>query len=298
MKMAKREGAGKTPGKNGSRARVRAGGRAARTTRVGEARVSRVPKNGGRYSQSLSHGLAILASFDAESPTLGIADMADRLRMSRSTTHRYATTLAELGYLEQNSSRRYRLTPRAADLGLAMLDSMVLREPARDTLLALRRRTGRTVSLGILGEQDLLLLDRLRGWRGLHESDLRLGPAARLPLHCTAMGKVLLAYLPDPLQRELLTALTLTRYGPNTITGKRALRAELDRVYAAELAIEDEELAGGLRSIAVPVLGAAGEALAALEISVPTGVLSRGELSAVFGPALKDAAARIAAARR
>jgi IclR family pca regulon transcriptional regulator len=213
--------------------------------------------------------------------------------MSRSTTHRYATTLAELGYLEQNTSRQYRLTPRAADLGQAVLDSMALREPARRVLLDLRQQTGRTVSLGILGENDVLLVDRLRGWRGLHEIDLRLGPASRLPLHCTAMGKVLLAYLSDQGLREQLIGLTLTRHGPNRTTGKRALRTELEQVRVAGFAIDDEELVAGLRSIAVPVLGETGQALAAIEIALPSVALAGERLDAVFGPVLNAAAEQI-----
>jgi IclR family pca regulon transcriptional regulator len=286
----KRERSGKT----GGTAARRAGAMGASAKPRAKQRPVKAQRSGGRFSQSLRHGLAILATFDAESPTLGIADLAERLSMSRSTTHRYATTLAELGYLEQNSSRRYRLTPRAADLGLAALDAMVLRAPARETLQALRRVTGRTVSLAILGERETLIVDRLRGWRGLHEIDLRLGPASRLPLHCTAPGKVLLAYLPEPTQRELLAELRLRRHGPNTIMGKRALRAALEHVRATGYAIDDEELVAGLRAIAVPVLGADGQALAAVEIAVSEGVDARRDLRAAFGAPLSAAAREIA----
>jgi DNA-binding IclR family transcriptional regulator len=75
-----------------------------------------------RYSQSLERGLAILAFFTSEQPTLRLADIADGLGLSRSTTHRYATTLVALGYLEQGEGRRYRLGLRVIDLGMAALD--------------------------------------------------------------------------------------------------------------------------------------------------------------------------------
>jgi DNA-binding IclR family transcriptional regulator len=106
---------------------------------------------------------------------------------------------------------------------------------------------------------------------------------------------VLLAYLPDPLLREQLAGLTLSPYGPNCATGKRTLRAELDQVRDEGVAIEDEELVAGLRSIAVPVLSEEGQALAAIEIAVPAVALSRRELGAALGPALREAAERIAA---
>jgi IclR family pca regulon transcriptional regulator len=269
-----------------------------------EANSSRtaVPNDGGRYSQSLGQGLAILAGFSADRPTRGIADMAAELSMSRSTTHRYATTLAELGYLEQAPSRRYRLTQRAADFGHAVLGTMALSERSRAGLHELRRRTGWTVSLGMLDGEQLMLLDRLRGWRGLHEVDLRLGPSAHLPLHCTAMGKVLLAGLPGPEQRELLLRLALPRqgplgrYGPNCIVGRRALRAEIARVRERGFALDDEELSDGLRSIAVAVRDAGGRTLAALDLAVPGALFSAAELRAQFGATLCRTAERIAEA--
>jgi IclR family transcriptional regulator, pca regulon regulatory protein len=263
--------------------------------RVSEDRSSKVPDNDGRYSLSLGHGLAILASFSAEHPTLGIADMASVLSMSRSTTHRYAATLAQLGYLEQNSSRRYRLTPRCADVGLAALGSMALHECSRPFLHELRRETGWTVSLAILDGAEAMLLERLRGWRGLHEIDLRLGASARLPVHCTAMGKVLIAGLPDAELRELLIALTIKRHGPNCITGKRALRAELQRVREQGFALDDEELIDGLRSIAVPVLDGHGRVLGALDLAVPGALFEGDELDDEFSHLLSETAEGITA---
>lgn len=258
--------------------------------RVSEDRSSKVPDNDGRYSLSLGHGLAILATFSAEHSTLGIADMASVLSMSRSTTHRYAATLAQLGYLEQNSSRRYRLTPRCADVGLAALGSMALHECSRPYLQDLRRETGWTVSLALLDGSEAMLVERLRGWRGLHEIDLRLGSSARLPVHCTAMGKVLLAWMPDDELRELLPTLTLKRHGPNCSTGKRALRATLEEVREQGFALDDEELIDGLRSIAAPVIDAQGRVLAALDLAVPGALFEASELSDEFGAQLSLAA--------
>jgi IclR family transcriptional regulator, pca regulon regulatory protein len=225
---------------------------------------SEEPVEGGRYSQSLRHGLAILASFDPERPELGIAELADGLRMSRSTVHRYASTLVELGYLEQDPGRRYRLTPRAADLGLTAMRSLELRACAHPLLAELRIRTGRTVSIGILHGSEVVLLDRLRGWRrGLHEIDLRLGPASRVSAQSSAIGKVLLAHLPTSTRGQ---------------AAPPALREELERVRAEGLAVDDEELIAGLCSIAVPVLGPDGRVAAAVDIAASTSVLSPEDL--------------------
>ncbi len=263
--------------------------------RVSEDRSSQEPRSDSRYSLSLGHGLSILASFSAERPTMGIAELASALSMSRSTTHRYAATLAQLGYLEQNSARRYRLTPRCADVGLAALGSMALHECSRPYLQELRRVTGWTVSLAILDGAEVMLVERLRGWRGLQEIDLRLGSSARLPVHCTAMGKVLLAGLPEAELRELLAAVSLPRRGPNCITGKRALRAEVDGVREQGFAIDDEELIDGMRSIAVPVPDGRGRILGALDLAVPGALFESGDLNDDFGEELLETAEGITA---
>jgi IclR family pca regulon transcriptional regulator len=115
-----------------------------------------------RYSQSLERGLAILSIFTPKQPVLGIADIADQLGMSRSTTHRYVITLVELGYLEQGSSRKYRLGIRVTDLGMAALNATGLREHAQPHLQELRQLTSYTTSLGVLDGSDVLYVDRAR----------------------------------------------------------------------------------------------------------------------------------------
>src|SRR5450631_1927061 len=113
-----------------------------------------------RYSQSLERGLAILGCFTPKRPVLGIADIADDLGMSRSTTHRYVITLVALGYLEQGASRKYRLGLRVTDLGMSALNSTGLREHAHPYLDELRRRSSYTVSLGVLDGPDVLFINR------------------------------------------------------------------------------------------------------------------------------------------
>jgi IclR family pca regulon transcriptional regulator len=195
-----------------------------------------------RYSQSLERGLAILACFTAERPVLGIADIADALGMSRSTTHRYVIMLVALGYLEQEASRKYRLGLRVTDLGMSAMNSTGLREHARPSLEELRKQTSYTAGLGVLSDTDVLYLDRVRSFRrGENNINLRLG--SRLPAYCTAMGKLLLANIPDPDRHEPITSMQLTKQGPKTITSKKALRAALDEIRATGFAVNDEEAA-------------------------------------------------------
>ena len=110
---------------------------------------------------------------------LGIADIADELGMSRSTTHRYVITLVALGYLEQGASRKYRLGLRVTDLGMSALNSTGLREHAHPYLEELRQRTSYTVSLAVLDGPEILYVDRARSFRrGQGQTDAR--PAHRL----------------------------------------------------------------------------------------------------------------------
>ena len=263
---------------------------------AGAARES-AEERSGRFSSSLRAGLAILNCFSAEQPVRGIANLADELSMSRSTTHRYASTLVALGYLEQDQARRYRLAPRVVDVGMSVLDSMALRGKAREHLRELREQTGRTVSLAVLDGGDVRYIDRRRGWRrGQHAVDLNLGVGALLPVHCSAMGKVLLAHLPEREREQVIAGLELTRRGPKSITSKRALRTELEQVRADGLALSDEELAPGVRTIAAPVIGPGGEVVAAIGIPVPADAFTREELAEVLGPPLSAAAKRVSAA--
>ena len=249
-----------------------------------------------RYSQSLERGLAILGCFTPSRPVLGIADIADDLGMSRSTTHRYVITLVALGYLEQGASRKYRLGLRVTDLGMSALNSTGLREHAHPYLEELRQRTSYTVSLGVLDATDVLYVDRVRSYRrGQGTVDLNLHPGSRLPAYCTAMGKLLLANLPESEQRELIASMKLTKRGPNTITSKKVLREELDEIQAAGFAVNDQELTADLFSIAAPVRNEAREVVAAVNLTAHSSMISLEEMVDALGPHLVSTADRISA---
>jgi len=247
-----------------------------------------------RFSQSLERGLAILGCFTPERPVLGIAEMADELGMSRSTTHRYVITLVALGYLEQGASRKYRLGLRVTDLGMSALNSTGLH--SRPHLEELRQRTSYTVNLAVLDGTEILYVDRARSFRrGQNKIDLGLALGSRLPVYCTSMGKLLLAHLPEPEQRELIADLKLAKRGPNTITSKKGLRAELEHVREESFAVNDEELAPGLHSISAPVRNDTREVIAAVNMAAHSSMISLEELVEHLGPHLVSTADRISA---
>src|SRR5471032_444879 len=254
-------------------------------------------KVGRGMSQSLERGLAILALFTSDRPLLGVSELARALELSRSTAHRYVATLAELGYLQQDrETSRYRLGPRVLDLGFSAINSMDVREISVPHLQQLSDETGHTVNMAILDGSDIVYIERCRTSRpGQQAIDLNLHIGARLPAYCTAMGKALLAFLPEDELELALDDVELTARGPNTIIDKDAFMAELAQIRLTGIAVNDEELAYGLRSIAAPITARSGEVVAALNLAVHRSMASTTDLIERFAPAVRRTAKAISA---
>lgn len=249
-----------------------------------------------RYAQSMERGLAVLECFSPQRPVLGIVDIADELGMSRSTAHRYVITLVALDFMEQVANRKYRLGLRVTDLGMSALNSTGLREHAHPALEELRKRTTFTTSLAVLDGPEVLYVDRVRSLRrGQHKIDLNIRLGSRLPAYCTALGKVLLAGVPEPQRREVVSEIELEKRGPNTITSKKALLAELEHVSEEGLAFNDEELAPGLIAIAVPVRNEGREVVAAVNLAAHTDMIPLKSLIDAFAPHLVASADQVSA---
>jgi IclR family pca regulon transcriptional regulator len=250
---------------------------------------------GSAYSQSLERGLAILSAFRSDRAVLGVSELSRELGLSRSTAHRYIATLFELGYLDQDPvTRKYRLGPRVLDLGFSAINSMDLREVAAPHLQALSDETGRTANLAVLDGIDIVYIERCRTSQvGQRDIDLNLHIGSRLPAYCTSLGKVLLAGLPPDEQRAALEHVDFDQRGPNTLTERDELLHELERVARAGLAVNNEELAYGLRAIAAPIHSQSGDVVAAINLAVHRTAVSLDELVAHLGPPLKRTAEAI-----
>lgn len=255
-------------------------------------RVSPVPNP--RRSRSLEYAVAILECFSAERRELGVADLADLVGISRSTVHRYALTLVVLGYLEQGSKRKYRLSTRTVDAGAAAISVIRRLVPGRVALQELRDETGYTVSMGVLDRTRVLYIYRLLGHRrGQHAIDLDLGVGAHVPVYCTALGKVLLASVSDAKRRELLAGLDLIPHGPRSIIDRDKLVVELDRINLREPLVSNEELVRGARSIAVLVAQPHSEHPLAIDVTVPSHAYTVARLTQEIGPRLQQTARQI-----
>ena len=252
---------------------------------------------GPGFSQSLARGLAVLGAFSPDRPALGISDLARRLGLTRSTTHRYVATLAALGYLQQDdATKKYRLGARVLDLGFSVLASLELREIAGPYLRRLTDATGHTSNLAIRDDTDVILIDRVRGRPGrYHHLESSLHAGSRLPSYCSATGKALLAFLPRPDLDRILDRIDLVQRGPRTLTSKADLLVNLTQVRRTGVAVNDEELDLALRSIAAPIRSRSGEVVAAVNVSIPWSPAPMYELVSQLGPALQEAARQISA---
>lgn len=228
------------------------------------------------FSQSLERGLMILSAFSERRPVLGIADLSRAVELNKSTTYRYVATLAKLQYLQQDpDTKKYFLGPRVVDLGFAAINSMEITRVAGPHLQALADETGFTVSMAVADGTDIVYVDRRRSSRSTQLAmDLNLHVGSRLPAYCTSMGKVLLAHRDPASLRSVLDRTEMARRGPKTITAREQLMAVLSKVRQSGIAVNDEELASGLRSLASPVRDRSGDVVAAINIAVHLAVAS------------------------
>ncbi|MFZ2016646.1 MAG: IclR family transcriptional regulator C-terminal domain-containing protein [Nocardioides sp.] len=220
--------------------------------------------SGPDFVESLARGLDVLQVFDAEHRALSLADVATATGLARPTARRLLLTLEELGFVRSDGGA-FELTPKVLTLGTAYVASLGLWEVARPHLEALVRQTGESSSMAQLDGSDIVYVARVSVPKIIA---LRVDIGTLFPAQQTSQGKVLLAALaPD----ELDTVLEIpSRSGLPPYIGRT--RAELDqelvRVRARGWALADEELAPGVRSVAVPVRDGAGRVRAAMNVTV------------------------------
>jgi Transcriptional regulator len=248
-----------------------------------------------RYKvESLAHGLEILSLFTIERPYLNLTEIAKATQLTKSKAFRLVSTLEFLGYLEHNSDARcYRPSLKVLQLGFTALNSMELAQIAQPYLKSLSEKIGKTTNMAIRDGVDVIYVVR-NAIPQITDINLQLG--SRVPVYCTSMGK---AQLIDLSREELLDLLGEGPYlkqGPNTITSLEALEAELNQVRKNGYAINDEELASGLYSVAAPIRNSHGKVIAAINIAFVGGRLSRQELEVTLVPKIVDTAWKISSA--
>jgi IclR family pca regulon transcriptional regulator len=219
---------------------------------------------GPDFVEALARGLDVLACFDARRPAMTLSEVAGAAGLARPTARRLLLTLEELGFV-RSSGGVFQLTPKVLTLGMAYVGALGLWDIARPHLEDLVGRTGESSSMAQLDGSDIVYVARVAVPKLI---TLRVEIGTRFPAVQTSQGKVLLAALPpEELARTLAEP---SRAGLPTYIGRtpEQLADELTEVRARGWALADEELAPGIRSVAVPVRDGTGTVRAAMNVTV------------------------------
>ncbi|MFE2831321.1 IclR family transcriptional regulator C-terminal domain-containing protein [Streptomyces mirabilis] len=238
---------------------------------------------GREFIESLARGLTVITAFGEGRAELNLTEVAQATGLARATARRALITLEHLGYVTAHD-RVFRLTPRVLGLGFPPLSRTSLAEIAAPHLTELSQRLHDSVSLAVLTGDEIQYTGRVSTSRVM---SVHITIGTRLPAYPTALGRVMLADLPEPPLTELLP---LT---PRTITDPARLTAVLDRVREEGYALVDEELEVGLRSVAVPVRERGGRVVAAVNVAMHSSRRTPEECVAEVLPELRAAVGRI-----
>jgi DNA-binding IclR family transcriptional regulator len=231
---------------------------------------------------ALERALLLLETLGKSKRGLSLGEFAYKLRIPRSSTYALLRTLQRHGYLHRNAhTHRYMFGLKFFSLANSGLADLDLREQAAAHLADLLRRTRLTVHLGILEQEGVVIVDKVEA-----PSLLKLATwiGKRLDVHCTSMGKALLAYLPDEDLNRFFSKLrehALPRHNQNTITSVQKLREELTRVKTRGYAVDDEEDEVGLRAVGAPIFGHTGCAIAAVSVAGTIAQITRKNLASI-----------------
>ena len=233
---------------------------------------------GGAYAiKSLAKALNILEVLaEGEESAYTLTQLSRQLHLHPSTVHRLLVNLVRHGFVEEApGSRGYQLSFKLLRMGLRVLDRLDFRSAAQPLLHELNQQTKETVQLAILQETWAISIDKFG-------SPEPVGLKARLsgvmPLHCTGVGKILLAYQGEDLLIRLAHTRGFARYTPHTITSLANLRKELEQIREQGYALDQEEAVDGVRCVAGPVFDHTGRVIAAFSVAGPAARLTPARL--------------------
>lgn len=223
---------------------------------------------------------ALFACFSAEQSRQSLATLVEKTGLPKSTAHRLATRLVELGALERIGDG-YQIGMRMFEIG-ELTAHRALRSAALPFIEDLFEATHETVQLAVLDDLDVVYVEKIVGHRGV-KAPSRVG--GRMDSHCTAVGKVLLSFGPEEVIERVIER-GLPAVSDRTITDPRRFRQELERVRRDRIAIDGEETRPGVGCVAAPVFDRTTRAVAALSVMAPTGRFQPRR----FAPAVQTAA--------
>ena len=218
------------------------------------------------FIRSLAKGIQILELL-SDNEALTVTQVAKMMNINRAGSHRFLSTLKELGYADKDNTSRYFLTPKVIELGMKVLDRFEIRKIAHPFLQELSTKFNETINLGYFNGKEVLTIDKIDSTEILR---MDAGIGGGEPAYCTSLGKAILAFLPATQLEKYLSAIEMTAFTPNSVTSKEKLKEELMQIKENGYAIDDEELSVGLRCIGAPLFDHSGQPLFAISISGPS----------------------------
>ncbi|HSB67695.1 MAG TPA: IclR family transcriptional regulator [Anaerolineales bacterium] len=242
-----------------------------------------------RYKvDAVARGLEILTLFTVERSSMNLTEIATATKLNKSTAFRMVSTLELLGYLERDpETRQYHPGLKVLQLGFTALNSLEVAQIGQLYLKALSNECGETTNMAIRDGKEIVYVARNATW---HIIGVNVQRGSRAPIYCTSMGKAQLIDLSPQELHDLLGEGPYPKMGPNTIEYLKDLLVELEKIRQQGYAVNDQELATGLRSVAAPIRDAQGKIVAAINISMPGFRISREELEEHLAPMVKETA--------
>ena len=217
--------------------------------------------------QTIQKAGELLALYDREHAEWGVREVAAKLKVAKSSAHDLMSSLAKLGFLNKTEDNRYRLGWRLVTLSETLLATTELRKEARPVMEDLAAQYQETIHLAVLDDTQAVYVDKLEGRQAVRVELTSLG--ARLYAHCSALGKVLLAYSDEDEVKRIIQTAGLPRFTANTITDQEELLQNLAKIRKQGFAYDLEEILPDLCCVAAPIYEYSGNVIAAISMSIP-----------------------------
>ncbi|MFC4766442.1 IclR family transcriptional regulator [Effusibacillus consociatus] len=217
--------------------------------------------------QSVDRALQILEIVSSRKEGYGVTEISKKMLLNKTSVYRMLSTLVKHGLVEQDAeTERYKLGYRVLELSSTLLDSIDLRVEAKQFLKELENITNEVIHLVVYDRGEVVYIEKLEGTETLRTHS-RVG--TRAPMHCTSLGKAILAHLPTSEVSEIIEKYGLPKHTDKTITDKDVLLKQLIKIREQGYAVEFEENEPGVNCIASPIFDHTGKVVAAVSISGP-----------------------------
>ncbi|BCJ87609.1 IclR family transcriptional regulator [Effusibacillus dendaii] len=226
--------------------------------------------------KSVERAMHILEQVSLARNGVGVTELANEMKMQKSTVHRVLSTLSRLGYIQQDpETERYKLGYKLLEVSSRLLSSLDVRREAMPYLQQLADLTNEVIHLVVLDKGDVVYIEKVEGTETIRMHS-RVGH--RAPVHCTGVGKAILAHLPEAQVREIIRQYGMEPHTPHTIANLDDLLDNLQLIREQGFALDLEENELGITCVAAPIHDHTGKVVASISVSAPTHRMQPGQL--------------------